>query len=70
LVIGSPYNGDYWFNGLVFEYTLQGSQWSPQALLRLDSSFGESTSLIGEYAIVGTPNHAPWTGEVDFYKLP
>ena len=70
LVIGSPYNGDYWFNGLVFEYTLQGSQWSPQALLRLDSSFGESTSLIGEYAIIGTPNHAPWTGEVDFYKLP
>jgi hypothetical protein len=70
LLIGSPYNGDYWFDGLAFEYALSGGQWLPRTLLRYVSSFGASTSLIGEYAIVGAPDHAPWTGEVLFYKLP
>jgi hypothetical protein len=70
LLIGSPYNGDYWFDGLAFEYVLSGGQWLPRTLLRYVSSFGASTSLIGEYAIVGAPDHSPWTGEVLFYKLP
>ncbi|HEU4654785.1 MAG TPA: hypothetical protein VFS47_12410 [Steroidobacteraceae bacterium] len=70
LLIGSPYNGDYWFDGVTFEYTLDGGQWSPRALLSYVSGFGASTSLIGQYAIVGSPDHSPWTGEVLFYKLP
>lgn len=70
LLIGSPYNGDYWFDGLTFQYTLEGGQWLPRTLLRYVSSFGTSTSLIGEYAIISAPDHSPWTGEVLFYKLP
>jgi hypothetical protein len=72
LLISSPRNNVFW-EGLVFEYTVAGGVWSPRALLRSDlDGFGESTSLIGEFAIVGTPNpgNKQEPSRIDFYKLP
>jgi len=72
LLVSSSYNGVY-YPGLVFEYALQGSQWSARALLKFDvGGFGTSTSLIGSYAIIGTPltEEEHGSSEVDFYTLP
>jgi hypothetical protein len=61
------------YGGLVFEYTLSGSQWSARAVLTSPlSGFGASNSLIGKYAIIGTPfpGNPGASSEVDFYTLP
>lgn len=70
LIVSAPYAQDYWEPGVVFAYSLQGSTFQPTVVMQGDSSFGSSISMIGEYVIVGTPNHAPWTGELTFYKIP
>jgi hypothetical protein len=70
LIVSAPYAQDYWEPGVVFAYSLQGSTFQPTVVMQGDSSHGEAISMIGEYVIVGTPNHAPWTGELAFYKIP
>jgi hypothetical protein len=69
LVVSAPYGTE----GLVFDYALEGSQWSARALMKSPlSGFGASTSLIGNYAIIGTPfpGNPNTSSEVDFYTLP
>jgi hypothetical protein len=73
LLVTSPENGDDGYaEGLAFEYTLAGARWSPRALLSFGIAGFNSTSLIGEYAILGTPDppHIHNASEIDFYKLP
>jgi FG-GAP repeat len=71
LLVGSPYNSPS-PEGLVFEYALNGAQWFPRAVMRVNQeSFGQSTSLIGQYAIVGKPGTEAFPeGEAYQYKLP
>lgn len=70
LIVSAPYASDYWEPGVVFAYSLQGATFEPTVVMDGDSSQGESISMIGQYVIVGTPNHSPWTGELEFYKIP
>jgi hypothetical protein len=72
LIVGSPYGG-LSYEGCVFEYVLQGTQWTARAVLDWSTDgFGASTSLIGKYAIIGQPwsDHAYDSGGVAFYTLP
>jgi hypothetical protein len=71
LVVSSP---DDSF-GHVFEYVLQGGLWSARAVVSCGDGDGESTlstSLIGNYAIIGAPDpyYQHDRSEVDFAKLP
>jgi len=84
LLVGAPYSSYPSFEGVAFEYTLSGGRWSSRGVLEVtDSSgdygttyqsFGASTSLIGQYAIVGLPDGtSTWAhagSGLFFYKLP
>jgi hypothetical protein len=70
LIVSAPYAYDYWEPGVVFAYSAQRTTFEPTVVMQGDSSHGEAISMIGQYVIVGTPNHSPWTGELSFYKIP
>jgi hypothetical protein len=77
LLVGAPYSSYPDFEGVAFEYVLSGGRWSARAVLQgiyggQYESFGSSTSLIGQYAIVGEPSPTVShpQSNVSFYKLP
>jgi hypothetical protein len=70
LIVSAPYGLSYWDPGVVFAYALQGSTFQPTVVMHGYSSHGVAISMIGEYVVVGTPDHSPWTGDLEFYKLP
>jgi hypothetical protein len=73
LLFGAP--GGEAVPAQVFEYLLSGGLWSARAVLHSDSpngSFGSSTSLIGQHAIVSAPKANPSDdiASIFFFELP
>jgi FG-GAP repeat protein len=76
VIVDSPYNGGLRGGPIlpeadIFEYVLRGTTYTARSVLVPSMESGSSTSMVGQYVLVGNPNEPGQAqGSICFFKAP